>query len=96
MAGFFDANEDPESIEDAYIQQVIPAEAAELWENSIAESPTWDEYSAVDHMYLADLFANAVFSGDYNSAEDFLEYLDIAWDDYDIHEFWEAYDALTG
>lgn len=97
MAGFFgDDSEDPESIEDAYIDQVVPQEASELWQNSIETSPTWDSYSAEDHMYLADLFADAVFSGDFSSAEDFLEYLDIEWDDYDIHAFYEAYESVTG
>ena len=96
MAGFFDDPDDPSSIEDAYIDQVIPAEARELWDSSIENSPDWDSYSAEDHMYLADLFADAVFSGDFSTAEDFLEYLDIDWDDSDIHAFYEAYESITG
>jgi hypothetical protein len=91
----FDGSDDPEDIEDAYIQQVIPEEAEELWHNSIEASPTWDQYGAEDHMYLADLFADAVFAGDFGAAEDFLEYLEIDWDDYDIHQFYEAYESLT-
>lgn len=97
MASFFGGDsEDPDSIEDAYINQVVPPEASELWQNSIESSPTWDSYSSEDHMYLADIFADAVFSGDFYQAEDFLEYLDIEWDDYDIHAFYEAYESLTG
>lgn len=95
MPGSFD-DDDPESIKDAYIAQVIPEEAAELWQNSIEESPMWDQYSAEDQMYLADIFADAVFQGDFDMAEDFLEYLEIDWDDYDIHSFYEAYESLTG
>ena len=96
MAGFFDADDDPQSIEDAYIQQVIPEEASELWQNSIEESSYWDRLDPEEHMYLADMFADAVFSGDFSKAEDFLEYLDIVWDDYDIHAFYEAYESVTG
>lgn len=95
MAGFFGADDDPQSIEDAYIQQVIPEEAAELWQNSIEESPSWNQYSAEDHMFLADLFSSAVYSGSLDAAEDFLDYLDIVWDNYDIREFYEAYEQLT-
>lgn len=97
MAGIFDGDgEDSDSIEDAYIDQVIPPEASELWENSIESSPIWDEYSSEDHMFLADLFADAVFSGDFDAAEDFLDYLEIEWDDYDIGLFYEAYESITG
>ena len=97
MPSFFDDDgNDPDSIEDAYIEQVIPLEASELWHNSIETSPTWDQYSAEDHMFLADLFADAVFSGDFDAAEDFLEYLEIEWDDYDIHAFYEAYESISG
>lgn len=96
MPGIFDGGDDPEDIESAYINQVIPAEAADLWERSISRSPTWEQYSPEDHMYLADMFADAVFSGDFDLAEDFLEYIEYDWDDYDVREFWEAYEALTG
>lgn len=97
MAGFFDtSDENPEDIEDAYIDQVIPPEASELWQNSIESSPEWDSYSAEDHMYLADLFADAVFAGDFDNAEDFMDYLGIEWDDYDIHAFYEAYESVSG
>ena len=95
MPGFFDVNDDPEDIEESYIQEAIPWQAAELWETSIAASPVWDQYSAEDHMYLADLYADAVFAGDFGAAEEFLEYLEIDWDYDDIHEFYEAYGALT-
>lgn len=95
MAGFFDADEDPESIKDSYIEQVIPDEARELWLNSIESSLTWDQYSAYDQMTLADMYSDAVFGGNYGLAEEFLFYLDIVWDSYDIHAFYEAYEALT-
>lgn len=95
MAGFFGADDDPESIRDSYIDQVIPHEASELWQNSIESSPTWNSYGPEDQMYLADLFADAVYGGSYNEAEDFLEYLEIDWDDYDITAYWDAYDAIT-
>jgi len=94
MAGPFD--DDPEDIESAYLDQVIPEEASELWHNSIEASPMWDQYSPEDHMYLADLFADAVFTGDFDSAEEFLEYLEIDWDNSDIRQFYEAYESLTG
>lgn len=96
MSGPFDGNSQDDDIESAYINQVIPDEARDLWIASISESPTWESYSAEDHMFLADMFADAVFSGDFDIAEDFLEYLEIEWDDYDVHEFWEAYESLTG
>jgi len=47
-------------------------------------------------MFLADMFADAVFSGSIGEAEDFTEYLEIDWDDQDIHDFFEAYEELTG
>lgn len=93
MPGIFD--DDPESIRDAYIEQVIPDEASELWQNSIESSYEWHRYGPEDQMTLADLFADAVFGGSFSQAEDFLVYLDITWDSYDIHAFYEAYEALT-
>jgi hypothetical protein len=87
---------DPADIEFEYIQRVVPNEAADLWNRSIEESPSWDSYSPEDHMFLADMFASALYAGDLDSAEDWTEYLDIDWDHADIHEFYEAYGALTG
>jgi hypothetical protein len=95
VPGIFD-DDGRDDIESAYINQVIPQEAAELWDASVANSPVWDSYSPEDHMFLADQFADAVFSGDFDIAEDFLDYLEIEWDAYDVHQFWEAYEALTG
>lgn len=95
MPGIFDDGQTPEDIEESYINQVIPEEARELWDTTIENSPTWDSYSAEDHMYLADLYADAVFQGDYDSAEDFLEYLDTDWDNDETHAFYEAYESLT-
>jgi hypothetical protein len=95
VSGSFDGD-DPEDIESAYINQVIPTEAADLWNDSVAASPEWERYSPEDHMFLADMFADAVFSGDFDVAEDFLELMEIEWDAYDVHQFWEAYEALTG
>jgi hypothetical protein len=96
VAGIFDGPDDPEGIEESYINQVVPSEARELWDVSIENSPTWDSYSAEDHMYLADIFADAVFQGDFDSAEEFLEYLEIDWDESDIRSFYEAYEAISG
>lgn len=92
----FDNEPDPADIEYEYIQRVIPDEAAELWNNSIETSPAWNEYSPEDHMFLADMFVEALFSGDLSMAEDWTEYLEIDWDDQDIHDFYEAYGSLTG
>lgn len=94
MPSSFD-DDDPD-IESAYINQVIPPEARDLWDHSVSESPEWERYTPEDHMFLADMFADAVFSGDFDIAEDFLELMEIQWDRYDIHEFWVAYQALTG
>ena len=99
MASFFDnlfGDQDPEDYEEDYINQVVPDEARELWDASVENSPVWDQYSAEDHMYLADIFADAVYSGDFDAAEDYLEYLEIDWDDYDIHSFYEAYEQAKG
>jgi hypothetical protein len=92
----FDDEPDPADIEQEYIDRVIPDEAADLWNASIENSPTWDMYSSEDHMYLADMFADAVFSGSLDMAEEWTEYLEIDWDDADIHDFYEAYGSLTG
>ena len=46
-------------------------------------------------MFLADMFADAVFAGDFTTAEDFMEYLEIDWDYAQIHEFYEAYESIT-
>lgn len=94
MASFFDnlfGDDQPEDYEEDYINRVVPQEAEELWAISVSHSQVWDQYSAEDHMFLADLFADAVVSGDMDRAEDFLDYLEIDWDDYDIHAFYEAY-----
>jgi hypothetical protein len=92
----FDDESDPADIEQEYIDRVIPNEAAELWNNSIEMSPVWESYSSEEHMYLADMFVDALFSGDLQGAEDWTEYLEIDWDDADIHDFYEAYGSLTG
>lgn len=94
MAGIFDGPDDPEGIEESYINQVVPSEARELWDASIASSPEWDNYSAVDKMTLADMFSEAVVIGSFDSAEDFLVYLDIYWDHNDWREFREAYESI--
>lgn len=92
----FDNEPDPADIEQAYIDRVIPEEAAELWNNSIESSAAWELYSPEDHMFLADMFADAVFNANLNLAEEWTEYLEIDWDNEDIHSFYEAYEALTG
>lgn len=92
----FDDEPDPADIEADYINRVIPNEASDLWERSIAESPVWESYSPEDHMFLADMFADALFSGSIYQAEDFTEYLEVEWDDNDIADFFEAYESLTG
>lgn len=99
MASFFDNlfEQEPEDYEEDYINRVVgPTGAEELWDTSVENSPTWNMYSAEDHMYLADIFAMAVFSGDYYLAEEFMEYLEIDWDYYDKHSFYEAYEASKG
>lgn len=46
-------------------------------------------------MEAADLFTDAVFSGSLSEAEDFLDMLMVDWDDADISDFWDLYDANT-
>lgn len=92
----FDDEPDPADIEADYIDRVIPNEAQDLWDRSVAESPVWESYSPEDHMFLADMFADALFSGSIYEAEGFTEYLEVDWDDNDIADFFEAYESLTG
>lgn len=92
----FDDEPDPADIEADYIDRVIPNEAQDLWDRSVAESPVWESYSPEDHMFLADMFADALFSGSIYEAEAFTEYLEVDWDDNDIADFFEAYESLTG
>ncbi len=92
----FDDEPDPADIEQEYIDRVVPNEAADLWNASIENSPVWNDYSPEDHMYLADMFADALVSGSLDAAELWAEYLEIDWDDADIHDFYEAYGSLTG
>lgn len=92
---FGENNQNPADYEDSYIQQIVPPEAMDLWEVTISHSPVWDSYSPEDHMFLADLYANAVVAGSLDEAEDFLDYLEVEWDDYDIADFYEAYDSIA-
>lgn len=95
MAGFFDDLFDEEESEEDYIDRVVPWQARDLWDQSvIGGDRMWRQYSSEDHMYLADLFAYAVVSGDYESAEEFTEYLEIYWDEYDDRTFYEAYEMI--
>lgn len=82
--------------EDDYIARILPEGGEELWQRSIDESPYWDSMSSEDHMRIADLFADAVFSGSIGEAEQFTDELGIMWDDADITDFWDLYDALSG
>lgn len=95
MAGFFDDPVDPAEIENEYIDQQVPREAFDLWERSIAESDAWDSMTPEQHMQAADLFGEAVVGGSLSTAEDFLDMLDIEWDNDDIRDFWDAYDAVA-
>ncbi len=96
MTNFFDNEPSAEEIEEEYINNQIPTEALDLWERTIEASPVWDDMNAEQHMQMADLYASAVFSGDYYDVEDFLGYLYVEWDDDDIAAFWEAYESLAG
>lgn len=100
MASFFDnffsEEPPPESYEEDYIDDRIPTEARDLWDVTISHSPLWDEYSAEDHMFLADIFSEAVVTGDMYRAEQFLEYLEVEWDEYDVGNFYEAYELTKG
>lgn len=87
---------DPADIENDYLLRVVPEEAADLWDESIENSPTWNQFSPEDHMYLADMFARAVYSGSLDLAEEWTEYLEIEWDNHDIHSFYEAYSMAIG
>jgi hypothetical protein len=95
VAGFFD-EPDPAEIENDYIDAIIPTEGVDLWERSIEESDRWDSMSPEEHMQAADLFASAAYSGSITEAEDFTDLLDIEWDNVDIGEFWDMYEALAG
>jgi len=94
VTGPFD--DEPEDIESQHIEQVIPQDAADLWNVTISRSTVWnsDYYSSDDRMDLADMFADAVVSGDFDIAEEFLFYIQVDWDEYDEREFWEAYETL--
>lgn len=87
---------DPASIEDDYIERVVPYEGATLWLSSVEESPVWESMSPEQHMQAADLFASAAFSGSLDEAENFTDFLEIDWDDSDIADYWDLYDQLVG
>jgi hypothetical protein len=82
--------------EDEYIERILPDGGEELWQRSVDESPYWESMSPEQHMEAADLFAGAVFGGNIGEAEDFTDMLGIMWDDADISDFWDLYDALSG
>jgi hypothetical protein len=92
----FDDEPTGADIEDDYIERVVPYEGAVLWLASVEESPVWESMSPEQHMEAADMFAQAAYSGSLSVAEDFLEFLEIDWDDDDIGEFWDLYDQVSG
>ena len=91
---FFDAPE-PDDVEKDYIERNVPPEALELWNDSISASPVWDSMSPEEHMQASDLYSDAVFQGSFFIAEEFLALLQIDWDDSDVREFYDAYEALV-
>lgn len=93
MPSFFDP--EPADYEDAYIERILPEGAEDLWQRTIDESPVWDQLSPEQHMEAADLFTDSVFAGSLSEAEDFLDMLQVDWDDADISDFWDLYDANT-
>lgn len=94
MSWFFGSDDD--AIGDDYFRQAVPEEGWDLFERSIEASPTWDTFSAEEQAELADMYGDAIVSGSFDEAEDFLFFLDIEWDDDDIADFWEAYESLAG
>lgn len=96
MAGFFDDEPSAAEFEEEYIERLIPTEGVDLWERSTEASPVWDSMTPEQHMLAADMFAQAAYSGSIYEAEDFTDYLNVEWDDADISDYWDMYDALVG
>jgi hypothetical protein len=96
VPGFFDDEPSPAEIENEYIEAMIPVEGLDLWERSTDGSPIWDSMTPEQHMMAADMFAQAAYSGSIYEAEDFTNFLDIEWDNSDIADYWDMYDALAG
>lgn len=84
-----------EAAEYVYIQEMVPAEAQDLWQRTVDESPYWEGMDSQQHMDAADMFAEALFSGSLSTAEEFLDMLGVEWDDVDIGDFYDLYELYA-
>lgn len=67
---------------------------AELWRDSIRESPTWGDMDDRQQEELRDRYIDSLYIGDLNDLIGLLNDLDIHWDREDWDDWRSAYDDL--